>query len=46
MSCGGAAGDRPTTLRQKLFPSGSALLPDDHPGADHRGRKNPADFDG
>ena len=29
------AGD-PTTLRQRLFPTGSALLPDDHPGATFR----------
>jgi hypothetical protein len=39
-------GDHSTTLRQKLFPAGSALLPDDHPGAGYRIRKNPADSDG
>jgi hypothetical protein len=29
----------PTTLREKLFPHGSALLPDDHPGAAFRRRR-------
>jgi hypothetical protein len=28
----------PTTLRQRLFPGGSASLPDDHPGAGFRKR--------
>jgi long-chain alkane monooxygenase len=32
------AGDHPTTLRQKIFPTGTALLPDDHPGAGFRRR--------
>lgn len=41
-----SAGDHSTTLRQRLFPGGSALLPDDHPGTGYRIRKNPADSDG
>ena len=28
--------DEPTTLRQRLFPGGSATLPPDHPGAAFR----------
>jgi alkanesulfonate monooxygenase SsuD/methylene tetrahydromethanopterin reductase-like flavin-dependent oxidoreductase (luciferase family) len=28
----------PTTLRQRLFPDGTALLPDDHPAAEFRKR--------
>lgn len=30
--------DSGDTLRQRLFPSGAAVLPDDHPGAAHRKR--------
>ncbi|APE18835.1 LLM class flavin-dependent oxidoreductase [Mycolicibacterium pallens] len=33
-----AGGDQADTLRQRLFPSGSALLPDEHPGAAPRKR--------
>jgi FMN-dependent oxidoreductase (nitrilotriacetate monooxygenase family) len=40
-------GDDRATLRQKLFPGGGALLPDDHPGANHRRCRssNPTDSD-
>lgn len=33
-----AGGEQADTLRQRLFPSGSALLPDEHPGAAPRKR--------
>jgi long-chain alkane monooxygenase len=33
-----ASAERADTLRQRLFPSGSALLPDEHPGAATRKR--------
>jgi FMN-dependent oxidoreductase (nitrilotriacetate monooxygenase family) len=33
-----ASADRADTLRQRLFPGGSALLPDEHPGAAPRKR--------
>ena len=36
---GARAGDGATTLRQRMFPAGSALLPDDHPGAQPFRRK-------
>jgi FMN-dependent oxidoreductase (nitrilotriacetate monooxygenase family) len=44
----GAGGDHRATLRQRLFPSGGALLPEDHPGAAYRRscNSNPADSDG
>jgi hypothetical protein len=43
-----AGGDHRATLRQRLFPSGGALLPEDHPGAAYRRscNSNPADSDG
>ena len=33
-----ASSDNGETLRQRLFPNGTALLPDDHPGSEYRKR--------